>query len=698
MNYRVGTKSMEDFETRQAEDVTLRLNAGSRAVPEIEGNQIDQSDLFIPGSLFLGKYNIHSRIGSGGMGVVYRCSQILMGKDMAIKTLNQSSINDEAVQRFQTEAKAAGSLNHPNLVSVYDFGVTESGTPYMVMDFVPGKTLQDVLSAQGQMPLETVIDIFIQCADGLAHAHRNGVFHRDIKPSNIVLLQEENIGPGSIRILDFGIAKITSNSAQTQELTRTGMVIGSPLYMSPEQSIGRKMDARTDIYSLGCVLFECLCGAPPFQGETAIETLMLHQTETPRTLREASMGRDFPLRLQELVSAMMEKNVDNRVDSMSAVHHSLVRIRDLMESPDSSNKATPEKSNKDAKASKGGEEKTYRASLASIKTKLMSTPAFISAVVIAVIGISTFMISLLSPQQQPKPMPKIALMDGRHATDKEIQEAYDEKIRKALREARGRGQDLVHVPACEFSQSQFEILGSEKWIRKLELVECSGITARGLDTILKNPIEALEIRGFILGDGGSGLSDECLKAIARCGTLRTLRLPRCSNISPKGLMEIARMKNLTSLDITGAPVSDDVLKAIVENMHDCSDLNISENPLIGDNSMRIIGMHKKPIDLNISYTSVSDDGLNYLGKNVHGLQLIGNHRVTDKGIETLITKCPNLWVIQLPGTAVTAKGILQLTKLKSLQDLEIGRLNTDAATRNKIRRVFGAGKVNTFKF
>ncbi|MCC7528103.1 MAG: protein kinase [Candidatus Melainabacteria bacterium] len=685
----MGTKAMDDFDAGNAENPTLSLS-GSSVKPETSVSLAAEAGLFTPGNLFLGKYNIKDRIGAGGMGVVYRCSQVFIGKDMAIKTLNQSSMNDEAAQRFQTEAKAAGSLNHPNLVSVYDFGVTESGTPYMVMDFVPGKTLQDVLSAHGQMPLETVIDIFIQCAYGMAHAHEKGVLHRDIKPSNIVLMQEENIGPGSIRILDFGIAKITSEGAQTQELTRTGMVIGSPLYMSPEQTIGRKMDARTDIYSLGCVLFECLCGAPPFQGETVIETLILHQTETPRPLREASMGREFPCRLQELVSSMMAKSVDERIDSMSAVHDELVKIRGLIENPDNSRQASHQKENQVTNTSKEKVQKPAVENHADINSKLLSTPAIVSAIVAAVLGISVLMVSQLTPPPQ-KPVKQIPLIYGRFATPGEERDCYDHKVRKALAEAISRGQDLVHVAACEFSQSQFEILGNEKWIRKLELIECSLFTPSGLATILKNQVESLNLRG-------SDLNDDCLGAISHCHSLHHLSLEKCTNISPTGLMEIARMKNLQTLNVSRVPVSDEVLRVWADNMHDCINLDVSQNQLIGDNSLRIIGRHRKEFSLNVANTSVSDEGLKYLGKNLRVLNLIGDHRVTDRGIKTLVNNCPNLIVLQMPGTSATVKGILKLTKLKKLHDLELGKLNIDAATRNHIRDTFKAREVNTYNF
>ena len=422
---------MEDFDGK-VEDATLQLS-GSTGLPVTRDEDGSETGIFSPGSLFLGKYDIKDRIGIGGMGVVYRCSQVFIEKEFAIKTLSANSLSDDAVQRFQTEAKAAGALNHPNIVSIHDFGVTDGGTPYMVMDFVPGSTLHDVLSAQGQLSLETVIDIFIQCSDALAHAHGKGVLHRDVKPSNIVLLQEENIGPGAIRILDFGIAKIISNNALTQELTKTGVVIGSPLYMSPEQSIGKKMDARTDIYSLGCVLFECLCGAPPFQGETIIETLMLHQTQQPQSLREASMGREFPARLQELVNSMMAKNVDDRIKSMSLVHQTLSEIKDLIKTAKHDQTPSPDRSQKDA-----SQNEISQQLVPSIVSKLSSSGTIIAIVSAVVLLVTAAVFMQIWNQPKVEKIKPIAILDGRLATPDIERASFDQNVRRALAESRSR--------------------------------------------------------------------------------------------------------------------------------------------------------------------------------------------------------------------------------------------------------------------
>ncbi|HNB23778.1 MAG TPA: protein kinase [Candidatus Melainabacteria bacterium] len=673
---------MEDFETSNAEDATQRLS-GFDGMPKNEAAHIKETDLFVPGNLFLGKYSIKEKIGEGGMGVVYRCSQVFISKDLAIKTLNSGSLNDEAIQRFQTEAKAAGALYHPNIVAVHDFGVTESGTPYMVMDYVPGKTLHDVLSVRGQLSLETVIDIFAQCSDALAHAHSKGVFHRDIKPSNIVLLQEESIGPGAIRILDFGIAKITSNSAQTQELTKTGTVIGSPLYMSPEQSIGKRIDGRTDIYSLGCVLFECLCGAPPFQGDSVIETLMLHQTEQPKTLREASLGRDFPAGLQELVDSMMAKSVEDRIESMSRVHEILADIKETIRTDKSDNTIARRKEGKTSIQVNNG---------AVARSTLLNTKAIIAILTAIVLSVAAFVILQLMPQEKSEPVKPLQMLDARFATPEIERASYDQKVKRALTESRGYGWEHTSISSCEFSDTQFEMLARARWLKKLTLLECSRLTPEGIRKILSGNIEYLDLRG-------SELNDESVEAIAKYGAkLRFLGLSKCGNISSKALKSLARLTDMDTLDLSSLPLSDDVLKVIVDGMTKLRELGLANIPYIGDHSCRILARHKGTWGFNLSSTSVSDEGLKYLRKNVYFIYLGGNPRITDRGVETLIKNCPNLNVLHIPGASISPQVIFKMLAMKDLKDLLIGTLDADNETRIKIREIAKARKINIYTF
>lgn len=676
---------MEDFDGK-AEDATLQLS-GSRGLPAQRHEEGLEAGIFTPGSLFLGKYNIQDRIGTGGMGVVYRCSQVFIDKEFAIKTLSVNSMSDDAVQRFQTEAKAAGALNHPNIVSIHDFGVTDVGTPYMVLDFVPGRTLHDVLSAQGQLSLETVIDIFIQCSDALAHAHEKGVLHRDVKPSNIVLLHEEKIGPGSIRILDFGIAKIISNNALTQELTKTGVVIGSPLYMSPEQSIGKKMDARTDIYSLGCVLFECLCGAPPFQGETIIETLMLHQTQQPQSLREASMGREFPERLQELVNSMIAKNVDDRIKSMSLVHQTLTEIKDLIKTAKDNQTSIPDPSKKDASQNEIGKQLVK-----SLESKLLS-PGTIIAIISAVVVLLTVGVFMqISNQPKVDKIKPIAILDGRLATPDVERASFDQNVRRALTESRSRGYEHCSITGCEFSQSQFDMIRRATWLKKLILIQCSHFTAKGIKTILSENIEYLDL-------AGSELNDESVEAIAQYGSkLRGLSLSRCGYVSSKAIMSLSRLKNLDTLDLCQLPVSDECLQLIVDGMPNLSELSLADIPYISDHSARILARHKAVWGMSLNSTSISDEGLKYFGNNVQWLYLMGNSRITDEGIETLISNCPKLSALQIPGTSITPGVIFKVLQLKNLRALQLGSMNIDNKTRLKIREIAKARKIEIYSF
>jgi serine/threonine protein kinase len=275
---------------------------------------------FASGQILIGKYEVMSLIGVGGMGKVYKVRQVFLNKALALKVLDlEQTLSELQMRRFQLEAKAAFSLSHPNLVKVFDFGLLETEDPYLVMDFVDGITLHDHLKREGPLTPEQCVKVFIQAASGLAYAHQRSVVHRDIKPSNIMLDAGSKIGANnSIKIVDFGIAKL-SESGEIQGLTRTGEIFGSPLYMSPEQCSGENVDHRSDIYSLGCTLFESLTGTPPHVGNSALRTMMLHQTSPAPLLREASLGVTYPENLEQIVHRMLEKSPANRYQNLDDV-------------------------------------------------------------------------------------------------------------------------------------------------------------------------------------------------------------------------------------------------------------------------------------------------------------------------------------------------------------------------------------------
>ncbi len=285
--------------------------------------------LFAPEQMLGGKYKIISLLGQGGMGKVYRVLQVFLNKELALKVLDSHRVSDDVqMRRFQLEAKAAHSLSHPNLVKVHDFGLLDDNQPYLVMDLVEGVTLSDYLHEHGPLGLDQAGPIFAQVCFGLSYAHEQSIVHRDIKPSNIMLASALPLGTeASVKILDFGIAKLASNEGgEIQQLTRTGEIFGSPLYMSPEQCSGAPIDHRSDIYSLGCVLFEALSGTPPHFGINALRTMMLHQSQAAPLLKEASLGKEFPEALEHIVSKMLQKSPVDRYQNLGLVAHDLSRV------------------------------------------------------------------------------------------------------------------------------------------------------------------------------------------------------------------------------------------------------------------------------------------------------------------------------------------------------------------------------------
>lgn len=279
---------------------------------------------FVKDDVIEGKYLVLEKIGAGGMGSVYRVKQVFLDKIFALKTLDHSA-SPVAIQRFQIEAKAASALDHPSLVQVHDFGLINQQQPYLVMDFVKGVTFAEYLKRYGPVEPHRVQALFAPICFALQTAHEHHIVHRDIKPGNLMIVDGVAFGePGCVKVVDFGIAKLTNiEEGEIQALTRTGEIFGSPIYMSPEQCTGGKVDARSDVYSLGCVLFEMLTGSPPHLGKNALATMMLHEAGQIPTLREASLGKVFPEQLEQVVKKMLQRSPENRYQKIGEIAQEL---------------------------------------------------------------------------------------------------------------------------------------------------------------------------------------------------------------------------------------------------------------------------------------------------------------------------------------------------------------------------------------
>ncbi|HZT60192.1 MAG TPA: serine/threonine-protein kinase [Pyrinomonadaceae bacterium] len=267
------------------------------------------------GQVLAGKYRIEEKIDEGGMGCVYRATHVLMEKTVAIKVLHPAlAADDKIVARFTREAKAASRISHPHAIVVTDFGEAENGVVYMVMEYLRGSTLKDVIRAEGPLPLARTAEIVRQVAGALEAAHAEGVIHRDLKSDNI-MLEETSTGGDWAKVLDFGIAKIQQDVDVTDPgLTAPNIIIGTPQYMSPEQcSQAARIDARSDVYSFGVILFEMLAGHVPFAGDSPTATMMKHLQEPPPPILEER--KDLPASVAKVVERALAKNPEERFQS-----------------------------------------------------------------------------------------------------------------------------------------------------------------------------------------------------------------------------------------------------------------------------------------------------------------------------------------------------------------------------------------------
>lgn len=279
---------------------------------------LKSEDEFI-GQTLAGKYDVTEQIGKGGMGVVYKANQQMLDRVVAIKMLQAELVSDEnSNKRFQQEAKAASCLSHPHIITLYDYGVLQGGgQPYLVMEYLEGVPLIDEIRGRGPLDPFRAVKIFSEVADGLYHAHTQGIVHRDLKPSNIILVERDG-DPDFVKIVDFGLAKLMPWSGkESQHLTKTGEVFGSPIYMSPEQCMGKTLGPTSDIYSLGITLFEALVGTPPFRGSNSIQTASMHMQSPRPRFSEKNPAISLPENLERVVLKTIEKEPDDRFQNMA---------------------------------------------------------------------------------------------------------------------------------------------------------------------------------------------------------------------------------------------------------------------------------------------------------------------------------------------------------------------------------------------
>ena len=640
------------------------------------------------------RYQVLSLVATGGMGSIYKARQPALNKIVAIKMLRVDSKNEAAWIRFQQEAKVFSHLEHRNIIKVYDFGEASNNQPYMVMDFVDGVDLAHLIKEEKTLPLEEAFNIIREICAGMGHAHAHRIFHRDLKPSNIMLSQLDSVNP-QVRIVDFGIAKVLNNQSDGQNLTQTGEVFGSPHYMSPEQAMGKVVDASSDVYSLGCIMHETLTGAVPLAGATAFDTLMKHMNDKPPSLRQANPQGKFSDELVSLVLKTLAKDPLKRFQSMQELSSAI----DLL--PESI-----------AIAKLKGPTSVYgaAASAVTIKNPTMKpapppqteSTGFIDSknlvwlyVMLGVIlAAGTVYVSfsaqnarnvakvpffnrLATPEATPEtgPPPVVASEPPSPTEKKDPLSDEPPAPSDMSKITKGKADDGISLtpPGTEKEEpppppivgsnlidltnidSDLQVAESVRQNPQANTVILKGkyITDDGIKALTKLPIVRLVVQNTKLTEKGFAI-------LAQFPDLEVLDLKQNSNLDDKSLIPIADMKKLKMLDLSQCPhISDETLSILpssIDTLNLQGDFNLTEK---GINDVCKLSNLKI---LDLSRTPLTDDEVKPLSK-LTKLQtlFVGETCLTDRAMATM-SKLP-VKELALQKTRITKKGLMELADM-----------------------------------
>ena len=578
----------------------------------------------------IGNYEFLSVLGNGGMGVVCKYRSATLNKFAAVKMITNKELSDVSMMRFQREGQAAARLQHPGIVGIHDLGVTEHGDPYMIMDYFEGETVDQLLARKYQFSMKQLETIFFQCAEAMQHAHSQGVLHRDLKPSNIMVtnLKSDQI---VIKILDFGIAKILDESGEFT--TTTGMNIGSPLYMSPEQSQGSPLDARADIYSLGCVFYAILVGEPPFKGKNSLDLSLQHQKEKPLPISQIPHLKNLAV-MGDTIMAMLEKDPKKRPQTMKEV---CSRLR---------------------KGSQTNEKRVDD----TIQISKRAALATVGAIALIVFGGTKMMYSRPDAAAIAPHSSSLKLQDQDLFASEKTQDPL------ALFTEANLGKEAIDFTARTLTDKSLLILQSDRRLVDLNL-SGTGISDEGVKNIADLPLlTTLDISNNLK------ITDAGLKHLTSLPKLHSLTIG-VTKITDQGMTAVGKLTDIEVLDLEQTSITDVGMHSIT-NLKKLKRLNLSKTG-ITDETMRLVPYWPKIIQLTLQHDSISDKGVAYIQKGAPQLEVLVVHNtgITDKGAP-FIARLRNLKVLDLPA-AFDDEGFAIISQLPKLETLKITAHNTD---------------------
>lgn len=550
---------------------------------QLEDTALPEDDL-IAGA----PYQFLGVAGRGGIGTVYKAMSRKLGRPVAVKVLQLQEEDLRASQVFMREAKAASKVQHPNVLTILDFGTMLDGSLYMVAEWLDGITLAQYLTRHGRMPVEMTVEIVCQVLDGLSHAHKNNVVHRDIKPSNIML--ERTVSGGwRVKIIDFGTAKEID---QEGALTRAENIACSPYYMSPEQATGLLIEQTSDLYSLGCTMFEALTGKPPFTGP-AMSVVMRHQTEPAPTLSSAAGGVEFPAYLEQISAKLLEKSPVDRFQTAFEVKEALLG-------------------------------QTEVGAHGTKKTKsLRAKPAIIVGSILVLAVAATTISSLLSQTKNVTP-PKVSLGPEREisALMPQLEELEPgDGIAKYHEHGNSRGLKFLKF-------SDFEKFDCSR-IRSLDF-RYSGLTDKTTNLIENcvkmNHVDFTETK----------LTDKGIEAMPPLSELLSVRL-KSTAITDNGLAQLVnKFPELNSIDVCDTAITDKGIEHL-SKLHQLGILNVALTKVTDSGVEALARTAPRVSSLNLSGLPITDKSLKTIATLMPNMQhlLLAQTQVTDEGLKKL---------------------------------------------------------------
>ena len=660
-----------------------------------------------------GTYLVLDFLGEGGMGVVYKVEHTQLHKILALKIIKTSQLSDSVWQRFRNEAQAIARLDHRNVVKIYDMNQTDNGRPYYTMDFLIGLSLADYLKEHKTLTLAQALHIFRQVCSGLAYAHSRGIIHRDIKPANIMLLADAKTQQFQVKLVDFGIAKLVDDDGHTiQGLTRPGEVFGSPLYMSPEQCAGSKLDARSDMYSVAVTLFKALTGSTPFRGRTAIETTMMHQSTVPPLLNSVAADLQYPVKLEQIIDKMLSKSPEQRYQSLAEVENELQKLQFKIGQASpvvSSNQSLEEESDDEVEEEDLTEtntatvtsEQTVAHKRLNIKLTVIAVFAFIT------IGLAIAMLFALTKSLAVRNLPPVnsrAILDG-SLLDIPKMGNYGNEVEGGVGQKRSKAADILYdVPEPtpdiqQFLKEPFKPFSHKKILsdgtKQTEFefpqeFSVGSVIFSQSKNIQRDNSHKLPAQGLLRVPVGAAVRFEPTDLIGdypqllgyfRPDDLVALRIPKTARRSTELVSNIARLQGLGCLELADCKLEASDLKTL-ESLKNLRTLNLSRCSLSGD-ALADSALISRLYELNIEDVKNIGPIVEVLNPNLSRIVL--NRCICTAADLEKIARLQKLRDMSLNGCQITDADLRCLAGMKNLVVLDLD--GCDNLTKDSLRTI-----------